>query len=115
MKKESFRQIFQEFIITTTDRIESINRLMGHVHLKPIYVEEDEFVEGFNPSILDEQNNPERKHAREVVMKVLKQMAAVGNSCLKRNADAWLCKLRIDKDIFCFGGRIPKGKFALTY
>lgn len=88
LKKESFRQMFQEFIITTTDRIERINRLMGHVHLNPIYVEEGEFGEGFNPSILDEQNNPEQKHSNEVVIKVLKQMVAVGNSCLKRNANA---------------------------
>ena len=49
------------YIPPTTDRIESINRLMGQVHLKPNDVEEGEFGEEFNPSILGEQDNPERK------------------------------------------------------
>ena len=55
------------------------------------------------------------KNAREVVIKVLKKMVAVGNSCLKRNANVLLCKLRTNKDILCPGERIPEGKFSLTY
>ena len=60
------------YIPPTTDRIEPINQHMGNVHLKPIHVGEGEFGEGFNPLVLD-TDSPERKRARESVIKVLKK------------------------------------------
>lgn len=60
------------YIPPTTDRIEPINQHMGNVHLKLIDVGEGEFGEGFNPLVLD-TDSPERKRARESVIKVLKK------------------------------------------
>ena len=83
--------------------------------LKPIDVEESEFGEGFNPSVLD-SNHLEREKASEVVLKVLKKIGSLSNSSLRRNAGALFSKIGHRKDIL-WGGeqRIPEGNFALTY
>ena len=90
---------------------------MGQVYLKPMDVELGEFGPGFDPSALDNWDDPERKSARETVIKVMKKMVEIGNFNLKRNADALLCKLGLDtdKNILWPDERIPKGKFVLTY
>ena len=48
------------FLPATTDRSEEINKHKDQVFLKPIHVEESEFGEKFDPSMLD-SNNPKRQ------------------------------------------------------
>lgn len=60
--------------------------------MKPIGIEESDFGENFNPSMLD-SDNQEREQAREVVLRVLKKITDISNSSLHRNADALFCKI----------------------
>lgn len=88
---------------------------MGHVYLKPTDTEEDEFGEGFDPSVLD-RDHLDKEKAREAVLKVHKKMADISNASLKRNADVLLSKIGRRKNILWPGEqRIPEGKFVLTY
>ena len=110
-----FSRIFY-YLPPTTDRSKNINKYMGQVYLKPMDVELGEFGAGFDPSVLDNRDDPERKSAREAVIKVMKKVVEIGgNFSLKQNADALLCKLSTDKNILWPGERIPEGKFVLTY
>ena len=67
--------------------------------MKPIGIEESDFCENFNPSMLD-SDNQEREQAREVVLRVLKKITDISNSSLHGNADALFCKI-VTERIFC--------------
>ena len=111
--QNDFSRIYY-YIPPTTDRIEAVNKLKGSVYLKTIDMEEAEFGECFDLSVLDQKDCCSK--ARELVVKVLQQMLHLGNSYLKQNADLLLLSNHDhDQNVLCPRQRIPEGKFALTY
>lgn len=60
----------------TTDRIESINRHLGPVHLLPIDISEETFeIDGvpFDPSKLD-SDNPDKEKMIKAIVKMFKKL-----------------------------------------
>lgn len=111
--QKDFSRIYY-YIPPTTDRIEAVNKLKGSVYLKTIDMEEAEFGECFDLSVLDQKDC--RSKARELVVKVLQQMLHLGNSYLKQNADLSLSRNHDhDQNVLWPRKRTPEGKFALTY
>ena len=77
------------FLPLTTDSTERVNQYMDQGFLKPIDIEEQEFGEGFHPSVLH-RHLPEIEKTREAVLKVFKKITELSNSNLRRNFDALL-------------------------
>ena len=90
------------FLPATTDHIERINRYLNSVNLLPIDIELSEIGENFDPSKLD-YANPGREHTRESVLRVLKEVADLGNQNLQRNSNGLLATKLHDNESLLWG------------
>ena len=116
LSETEFSNVFF-FLPSTTDRVEEINKYMNSVNLAPIDIEISAFGETFDPSKLDYANDEKKKKNRESVLKVFKKIVDLSNSNLRKNADGLLATKTHDNEslLWVGGGKVPTGKFALSY
>ena len=116
LSETEFSNVFF-FLPSTTDRVEEINKYMNSVNLAPIDIEISAFGETFDPSKLDYANDEKKKKKRESVLKVFKKIVDLSNSNLRKNADGLLATKTHDNELLLWvgGGKVPTGKFALSY
>ena len=109
------------FLLSTTDRVEDINRHMGSINLLPIDIPEKRFeVEDnvhFDPSKLDYEC-PEKKKITQAVVKMLKKIIDISNANLVKNVDGLLSKRNINEEFEWVGmdkKRLPDGRYKMSY
>ena len=104
------------FLLTTTDRIKSINRYLASVNLNPINIDLSEFGPNFDTS---RRNcaGPHKEDTRKSVLKVFEKVADLSNQNVKRNANGLLAKQVHNNDSLLWPGskRVRTDKFALSY
>ena len=106
------------FLPSITDRKKSLNQYLKNVNITPIDVDKKQLDtlcgETFDPSKLELKS----AKMRSVVISILKEIASISNSNLKRNADTLMCKENIsDESVEWVNGvncSIPE-KIKLSY
>lgn len=108
------------FLLSVTDRSESINQDQGCVNLSPIDIKESVFETNglpFNPPKLDIVCG-EKKVVTEAVVKMFKKIADISNSSIVNNTDGLLSKISDDINVAWVGkskSRLPSDKYIVSF
>ena len=107
LSEQDYSKVFF-YLPSTVDRCEEINKYMASVFLRPFIVNVKDLGDDFNPAV---------SFDRAAVVSYMKKVAEQSSQNLKRNADAFLSKIKHDNEtlIWPSGKRMVSDKFALTY